>query len=313
MISFYKAKNGSLQSLAQVESDCWINIYPPFSQEQLKKLGEQFHIPLDYLFDSLDVDERSRYEREEGIDLIVMKIPIPNPDRERDSLFITIPIGIILTGDAIITISSYENPVIDSFINMNVKNFDTANLSRMVLQLFERNVYYFLYYLKETNNERNNYEKELYHSMRNEELAKLLKIEKSLVYFLTSLRSNELMMMKMQRTDFLSIRQDEESVQFFDDVLVDNSQALEMANVYTNILSGTMDAFASIISNNLNMVMKRLTSVTIVLMLPTLIASFYGMNVKLPFSGNLAFYGIVMLSIILSSVLILYFLWKRWF
>jgi len=315
MIRYFKTQIGKLDELQHTQKDCWINIYPPFNHEHLKKISTLYNIPLDFLIDSLDIDERARFEREDGIDLIVLKTPIQNNDGDiRNATFITVPIGIILAEDAIITISPYENPVINSFLNNNVKNFTTLDRKKFVLQLFERNVFYFLFFLKEINNERNQFEKELYDSMRNEELSRMLSIEKSLVYFVTSLRSNELLKLKIQRTDFIKIKEIEEHTEFLEDIIVDNSQALEMANIYTNILSGTMDAFASIISNNLNVVMKRLTSVTIVLMIPTLIASFYGMNVRVPLEkSSYAFFYIIAISIMLSLALIWFFVRKRWF
>ena len=315
MIRYFKTQVGKLDELQHTQKDCWINIYPPFNHEHLKKISTLYNIPLDFLIDSLDIDERARFEREDGIDLIVLKTPIQNNDGDiRNATFITVPIGIILAEDAIITISPYENPVINSFLNNNVKNFTTLDRKKFVLQLFERNVFYFLFFLKEINNERNQFEKELYDSMRNEELSRMLSIEKSLVYFVTSLRSNELLKLKIQRTDFIKIKEIEEHTEFLEDIIVDNSQALEMANIYTNILSGTMDAFASIISNNLNVVMKRLTSVTIVLMIPTLIASFFGMNVIVPLrESSYGFFYIIAISIMLSLALIWFFVRKRWF
>lgn len=297
------------------EEHCWINIFPPFNHQNLKKLSERLDVPLDYFIDSLDIDERAYFEKDDNLDFIVIKTPINNfSDNEFEPLYITIPIGIIITQKIIITISAAENPVINSFLNNQVKHFNPADKSKFVLQLFDRNVYYFLHYLKEINNQRNVYEKELYNSMRNSELKRLLNIEKSLVYFVNSIRSNELLMMKIQRMDFLNLSKKEEEKDLFSDIILDNSQALEMANIYTNILSGTMDAFASIISNNLNFVMKRLTSVTIVLMVPTLVASLFGMNVALPMGNSpYAFIFIIIISILLSVTLVWFFLRKKWF
>lgn len=314
MIKYWKTYEGKLKQVDAPESGCWINIYPPFNHEHLKKLSEQYNIPIDFLIDSLDIEERSRFEREDDTNLIVLRIPMANDaENEREARFITIPLGIIIVDDILITISPYENQVIDCFLNSNVKNVNTTDRSKFVLQIFDRCVFYYLYYLKEINNESNSYEKELYDSMRNEELLKLLKIEKSLVYFVTSLRSNELMMLKIQRTDFLGIKSDEDKQEFFGDTIIDMSQALEMANTYTNILSGTMDAFASIISNNLNVVMKRLTSVTIVLTVPMLMASLYGMNVHIPYEGNkYAFYFIIAFCLSLSAALIWLFKRLKW-
>lgn len=317
MIDIFTKKNGELVELNAPEPGCWINVYPPFNHEVLDELSKQHDIPLDFLTDSLDIDERSRYEQEDGVKLIVLNTPLLNEDElltDNHAIYVTIPIGIILLEDKILTISPYSNPVIDSFINKRIKNFDPSNKEHFVIQMFDRNVFYFLHYLKQINNKRNIFEDELYNSSRNKELSQLMNLQKSLVYFVTTLRSNELMMVKMQRTDFLRIKENEDESDFFQDVIVDNSQALEMSNIYTNILSGTMDAFASIISNNLNMVMKRLTSVTIVLMVPTLIASFYGMNVKLPGANfDMAFLMVIILSLVLSIFMVGFFLRKRWF
>jgi len=315
MIRYYKRENKQLVQLKAPEKGCWINVYPPFDQASLKHLGEQYNLPFDYLLDSLDIDERPRFERDDDIDLIVLKTPIANDIvTDIDALYITIPIGIILAKDVIVTISPYENQVIDSFLNSKVKALDPANRSMFVLKLFDRNIFQYLFYLNEINSKRNLFETELYNSMRNKELIRLLNIEKSLVYFVTALRADELMMLKIQRTNFLKTVDDEAESDLLQDVLVDSAQAYEMAQVYTNILSGTMDAFASIISNNLNQVMKLLTSVTIVLMVPTLVASFYGMNVSLPFAKEpWAFSFTLLVSVILSTILVYVFFKKRWF
>ena len=167
-------------------------------------------------------------------------------------------------------------------------------------------------HLKEINHQRNIYEQKLYDSNRNEELLHLMRVQKSLVYFVTALRGNELLMLKMERTNFLGLNEEER--EFLNDLIVDTSQALEMANVYTNILSATLDAFASIISNNLNNVMKRLTSITIILSLPVLVASIYGMNVELPFQHTPhAFYIPIILSLLVSVLIAGYFMKKKWF
>lgn len=316
MISYYIKQNGqSLQQLPKPVKGCWINIYPPFTQQELQMLCDELDIPLDFFIDSLDLDERSRYEQEDGVQLIVTNIPLQNEVEEaNEALYITIPIGMIEVDDYILTISSFKNPVIDYFLHEDVKNFTTSDHSGFALIMFDRTVYYFLNYLKKLNLQRNAYEKELRHSSRNQELFHLLNIQKSLVYFLTSLRDNEMVMLRMKRTDFLKIRADEEKSDFFEDIIIDNSQGKEMAQIYTDILNGTMDAFASIISNNLNTIMKRLTSVTIILMVPTLVASFYGMNVPvLGEHGVYSFPVIIMVSIVLSFLLAWFFMRKRLF
>jgi magnesium transporter len=182
----------------------------------------------------------------------------------------------------------------------------------MVLKIFEKISTNFLEFLKEINQRRNLLEQKLYDSNRNSELLELVRIQKSLVYFITALRSNELLMMKIARTNFLQLNEDEK--EFLDDLIVDTSQALEMANTYTTILSSTLDAFASIISNNLNNVMKRLTSITIILSLPVVVTSIYGMNVPIPGQNwPHSFYVPIVISLILAVIISAYFMKKKWF
>ena len=315
MIRYYNKQHDRLVELERYESANWVNITPPFNQEELEYLAQELDIPLDFLTDSLDIDERSRYEREDDVRLIVLNTPVlNNADELNAPIYITVPIGIILVGELIITITAFENPILNRFLKNKIRGFNPADSSLFVLQIFEQNVYRFLTCLKDLNLKRNLLEQELYDSSRNRELQELLRIEKSLVYFLTSLSANELMKMKMQRTNLLQVKGDEDKEDLFADIIIDNSQALEMANVYTNILSGTMDAFASIISNNLNIVMQRLTSITIVLMVPTVIASFFGMNVlngleKEPF----AIYLIIIVSLFLSIFVAWFFRSRRMF
>ena len=315
MIRYFIKEQSELKELEGQRGADWIHISPPFSNAELKEKAELFDIPLDFLTDSLDIDERSRYEREDDVKLIVVNTPILNDiDREIESIYITAPIGIILVPDHIITITAYDNPVLQMFLDNRVKNFNPGDAKLFVLQLLEQNVYRFLRCLKKLNVKRNLIEKELHDSSKNRELRQLLSIEKSLVYFVNSLSSNELLKMKMKRTDFLRISDDEDKADLFEDIIIDNSQALDMANIHTNILNGTMEAYAAIISNNMNMVISRLTLVTIILMVPTLIASYYGMNVPLPFEQNkYAIYYIFGMSIVLSLLLAWFFRRKKLF
>jgi len=315
MIRYYIRQDGQLKQVEEPMESCWVNISPPFSHEELEEVAQQFDVPLDFLTDSLDIDERSRYEREEEVRLIVLNAPVLNEEEnENDAVYITVPIGIILTMGYIITITSHDNPVISLFLDKKVKNLNPMDEKLFVLQIFEQTVYRYLTCLKQLNLRRNLVEKELYHSSRNRDLKELLSIEKSLVYFVNSISSNELLKMKMKRTDFLDIRKDEDMSDLFEDIIIDNSQALEMANIYTNILSGTMDAYSSIISNNLNVDVQRLTLVTILLSVPTFIASFFGMNIPLPFQDSP--YAVVYIGLIaigFSLLLVWYFQRKRLF
>ncbi len=312
MIQHYVKQDLKLVEIDSLQPSSWINIQPPFNIEELEGLSAKLHIPLDFLTDSLDIDERSRYEREDDILLIVINTPVINEKgSESGAIYITAPIGIILTEENIITITAVDNPIIQKFLENRVKHFNPLDRKMFVLQLFEQTVFRFLDCLKKLNLKRNLIEQELYNSSRNKELQDLLRIEKSLVYFVNSLSSNELLKMKMKRTDLLKIRDMEEHLDLFEDIIIDNSQALEMSNVYTNILSGTMEAYASIVSNNLNVFIQRLTIITIILMLPTLVASLFGMNVDLPFSNSkYTFYFILFISFFLG-VLMIWFLRKR--
>jgi len=320
MIKYYKREEHNIVEIDRPEKDCWINVYPPFDHKRLAKLSDAIDIPIDFLLDSIDINERSRYEVEDNnVRLIVINTPIEN-DLEQwvdnEAFYITVPIGIILTDDHNIIISSAQNRVIDWLFSVAIKHIDPSDKDTVVLKIFEKNVFYFTQYLNEMNKRRYLIEKELMNSSRNTELSKLLNIQKSLVYFVTDLRANELLMMKLARTNtVLEIKDNEEKSDYLQDILIDSGQASEMANIYTNILNGTMDAFGSIISNNLNMVMKRLTSVTIILMVPTLIASFYGMNVvALPFSkDDGSFIGITIFSLVCAAALYFVFRRIRWF
>jgi len=312
LIQIFKNINHQTVAIDKAENGAWINVLPPLKQEEFNDLSEQLDVPLDFLTDSLDIDERSRYEEEDNAKLIVIKTPTENNSfNESDAFYITIPICIILTHNQIITVNSFENAAIKKFLS-TFQNRHPDNRKMMVLKIFEKIVQNYMAYLKEINQRRNILEQKLYDSNRNEELLELMRIQKSLVYFVTALRSNELLLLKLERTNFLSLNEEEK--EFLNDLIVDVSQALEMANTYTNILSSTLDAFASIISNNLNSVMKRLTSITIILSLPALVAGIYGMNVPIPYQNSAhAFYIPMILSVVASIILSWYFMKKKWF
>ena len=284
MVQFFKIVDHQTIAIDKPTDGTWVNVLPPLRQEEFSELSEELNIPIDFLKDSLDIDERSRYELSDNVKLIVIKTPTENNSfNESDAFYITIPICIILTNGQIVTVNSFENEAIKKFLN-SFQNRHPDKKNMMALKVFEKITMNFQEYLKEINHRRNILEQKLYDANRNEELLQLMRIQKSLVYFVTALRSNELLMMKMARTDFLGLNEDEKD--FLDDLIIETSQALETANTYTNILSSSLDAFASIISNNQNEVLKRLTTLTIFLSIPVLIASIYGMNVPLPFQHS---------------------------
>ncbi len=315
MIKIYKKVGDELNLIHQPEADCWINIAPPFNMEQLENLSKQLDIPFSFIVDCIDQYERSRYEKQDHAKLIVINTPILNEgfDLEDEATYITIPVGIILIPTMIITVCSVNNPMVEWFEKNILKNVHPENKSHFVIKIFERNVYYFLHYLREINKRISQIEKELNYSSKNQELNKLLHLQKALIYFVNDIRANEMVLMKIQRIDFLGLGDDYDAKELFQDILIDNSQALEMANVYSNILGNMMGAFASIISNNLGHVVNRLTAVTITLMVPTLVAGIYGMNVDLPFQHHPhAFTIVVILGILVSILFVGYFRKKRW-
>jgi magnesium transporter len=246
------------------------------------------------------------------VKMIVIKTPTENNSfNDSDAYYITIPICIILTHHHIVTVNSFENGAIKKFLN-TFQNRHPDKRNMMVLKIFEKVTQTFIEYLKEINHRRNIVEQRLYEANRNEELLELMRIQKSLVYIVTALRSNELLLVKMERTNLLGLNEDEREI--LGDLIIDMSQALEMANIYTNILSSTLDAFASIIANNQNFVLKRLAGITIILQFPLLVASIYGMNVPIPYQEKPhAFYIPILLALGISLIMAWFFVRKKWF
>lgn len=312
MIQYFKNIDQKTVEVSAPEIGAWINISPPLKQEEFAQLSEELEIPLDFLTDSLDIDERTRFEEEDNVRLIVIKTPTENNSfNESDAFYITIPISIILTHNQIVTVNSFENPAIKKFLN-SFRNRHPDKRNMMVLKVFEKVVQDFMAHLKEINQRRNVLEQKLYDASKNEHLLQLMRIQKSLVYFLTAIRSNELLLIKLERSSFLALNEEEK--EFLNDLIVDYSQALEMATIYTNILSSTLDAFASIIANNQNEVLKRLAVITIALTFPVLIASLFGMNVPSGFEhSRYAFYIVAILSFSVSLMVGWFFLRKKIF
>ncbi len=308
MISIYKTVEAELTSVDKIEEGCWISVTKPTSEE-LARLQEETKIDLDDLRAPLDDEERSRIEVEDGYNMILVDIPsLDEKDR-----YVTIPLGIYMTKDLIVTICLEESPVLKAFENKRVREFYTFKKTRFVFQILYRNATSYLRYLRIIDRKSDQIEEKLHVSQKNSELIELLELEKSLVYFTTSLRSNEVVLEKLLRTE--SIRKYPEDEDLLEDVIIENKQAIEMANIYSGILSGTMDAFASVISNNLNIVMKLLATVTIVLSIPTMIASFFGMNFdNIPLGhASYGFVTIIILTLLVSLLVALFFRKKNLF
>ncbi len=307
MINIYKTVDNSLLKISDFEEGCWINMINPTVNE-LELINEILNVDMDFLRAPLDDEESSRIEVEDGQVFILVDIPVV--DIEEDSyVYYTLPLGIILKDKHIITICLKGNSVIQHFEENKVRSFCTYKRTRFVLQLLYRMDTRYLVYLKQIDKMSDKIEHQLHKSMKNKELIQLLDLEKSLVYFSTSLKGNEIVLEKLLKFDVLKLYPEDQDL--LEDVIIENKQAIEMASIYSNILSGMMDAFASVISNNLNIVMKMLTSITIVMAVPTMFASFYGMNVGLPLQNSpYAFLIVVGLSVVVSGIAAI-FLAKR--
>lgn len=276
MISFYKTENNKMVQLDERCDGCWINVSDP-TEPEIDELAQTLSIEEDFLRAALDEEESSRIDSEDGITLVI--IDIPRVEREDDAvIYSTMPFGIVFTPKNVVTVCLRESTIIREFANGPAKQFKTEHKTQFALQLMYTVANRYLQYLKQIDKISSHVEKKLRADMMNAELIQLLDLEKSLTYFSTSLKSNLATMNKLLRGREIKLY--EEDQELMDDLLIEVRQAIEMSELYSSILSGTMEAFASIISNNLNIVMKRLTSISIILTIPTMIASFYGMNVS---------------------------------
>ncbi len=293
MIRYAITENKSLTSLDAPVKGCWVSLISP-TEEEILQTAEQCHVDADALRAALDPEERSRIETDENYTMILVNIPTIVTSNQKE-LYDTIPLAVILSEDKIITVCSQHSPILRQFEENKVRDFNTAMRSRFLLQILFRVDSLYLQYLRSIDKRSEQVEAKLQRTTKNRELIEVYRLEKSLLYFTTSLRSNESVLEKMLRID--SIKKYPEDAELLDDVIVENKQAIEMANIYSGILRGTMDVFASVISNNLNIVMKVLSIVTIVMAIPTIIFSAYGMNVNpagMPFATSPAGFGIIL-------------------
>ena len=310
MVEVFKTIEGRLSRIEKIEEGVWINLTHP-SEKEITDVQQLLNIETDFLRAPLDEEERSRIESDNGQTLILVDVPVIDKEGNR-SIYTTIPLGIILIKHVIVTVCLKENTIIRDFVDERVKSFLTQYKTRFVLQILYRNSVRYLQFLRHIEKISNKIEKDLHRSMRNKELIQMLRLEKSLVYFSTSLKSNEVVLEKLMKYEY--IKYYPEDTDLLEDVIIENKQAIEMANIYSSTLSGTMDAFASIISNNLNIVMKYLTSVTIIMAIPTMLSGFFGMNVPIPLSNNAyGFWIIVAMTIVICILAILFLNRKNMF
>ena len=285
MITYWQQQNGRLVKLEPDSIDTTQNTWVDarsVTREDIRILEEEYHVEQEHILDILDPDELSRIEKEGGYILTIARVPgfIPSDDIS----YFTAPVGIIVYPNTIITICWTDCEVLKDIAANRLKGLSLTDFPAFIIKLLSRADTMFLRYLKEINRRSSTIQNELQQSVKNNELIQLLNLEKSLEFFTTSLKSNQLLLEKLNKTRLLTFDADDRD--WLEDVEIDNRQAIEMTDTYSNILSGMMDAFASVISNNLNIVMKKLTIISLIMMIPTLITSFFGMNVQLPFSDS---------------------------
>jgi len=312
MLSYYKNNEFILEKLGEAVPNCWIDAINPTPEE--KELLCNLGIPRDFLTYSLDIDERSRIDEEDdGTTLIVVRVPYYQGEKE-DIAYVTIPLGIIIADKYIVTVCSKPTDIIQQFSSGKVAKLSTTKRNRFALRLLMTTTTKFLDDVRTINKVVDVLEDRLYASMKNTELLTLLKYQKSYVYFAQALKQNELTLVRLSRLN--SFKRFEEDEDLLEDVITENTQAIDMTNISSSILSSLMDAFASVISNNLNVVMKVLASVTIIMNIPVIISGFFGMNVNFPpyiSEHPLAVPFILLITIILTILSIWIFQKKHWF
>ncbi len=279
MITYYRSIEGRLCEIEQPEAGCWISMINP-TETEISDIEEDMGVDRDYIRAALDEEEPSRIESDDGVTLIVVDYPVAEQDNDPDRtlFYSTVPMSIITTDKHVITVSARENSVLEEIAKGVVKGVQPQFRTRFVFTILLRIANRYLQYLKQIDKISNYVEGKMYKSMQNKGLVQLLGLEKSLVYFSTSLKTNEAILEKLMRGRYLKLYEEDQDL--LDDVLIEVRQAIEMTNIYSNILAGTGDTFASIISNNLNIVMKRMTTFTIIIAVPTIVFSFYGMNIN---------------------------------
>jgi magnesium transporter len=298
-----------LVSIENWEPKCWINIEQPTVQEK-SYLLQELQIPEEFYNDIEDVDERPRIEIEDGWTLIIIRLPYKSDDVTLP--FSTIPLGLIFKGDFFVSICFHKSEIISDFITYTRrKKIIIRNNYDLVFSLLLSSSVWFLKYLKQINQNIKLAENQLEKSIRNEDLQTLLQIEKCLVFFTTSLKGNDILVHRLKNSKNYKDTFDNDLIE---DVEIELRQAHDTTNIYSDILSGMMDAYASVISNNLNIIMKQLTSISIIFMIPTLIASLYGMNVPNSLENNHnGFWIVLLISFTLSTCGVLFFMKRKWF
>lgn len=308
MLKIYNTnmETNKLEEIEELKKGSWINLVNP-SESDIKRVCTEIKIEEDFIRYPLDYEEQPRIDIDDECMLFVIDVPIIE-DIKDDTTYTTMPLGVIIVrDDFLITVTLKKNKIIDAFEKGKVKNFYTYKKTRFLLQILYLNSACYLDNLKKINKEQEATVFLLQQSMKNRDLIQLLNLQNSLIYITTSLKSNEIVMEKTLRGKIIKMYEEDEDI--LEDAIIENRQAIEMSKTYSDILTSTMDAYSSIISNNLNGVMKFLTSLTILISVPTLIASIWGMNVDLPFARSQ--HGFIILMIISVAVALIAFIWLK--
>jgi magnesium transporter len=316
MIQIYRNRKDAEPALIEAVDlpgpGTWIRLTSP-TEAELAQVAGNCSLPPEFLRAALDEEERPRIDTDDDTVLIVMDIPVVT-ETEGIRMLSTLPLGIIITSTFIVTVCSRQSQILDDFLAGKVRHFTTAKKTRFLFQIFYRNASYYLNHLRQIEKSISRIEVELHRSMKNEILFQMMELEKSLIYFSTSLKSNEAVLERILRTKPKSLQMFEEDAGLLEDVIIENKQAMEMSQIYLHILNGMTGAFATIISNNLNIVMKFLASITIIIAIPTMIASFYGMNVTdIPLSRTPFSFEIIFGISFVTSVVLGLFMWRKKF
>jgi len=279
------------------------------TRDDITQLQEEYGIESELLADIMDLDEQSRIEKEDNYVALIARLPAFADDSHGINQY-CVPLGIVMTENTIITMCQSDSVILEDFARSRFRQYPIQTQEGFVISLMSRAAMVFIRLLKYLNRQKNLIEEELYRAVKNEELLQLLAIQKSLVYFATSLSANEVLLEKLRRFPYFKVN-DERERQFLEDVIIDNKQAIEMAAIYSSILTGTMESFDSVISNNMSNSLRRLTIVTISFMFPLFLVGLFGMNLNLPMQNSpFTIYWIIAISLI-SIALSSYFISDR--
>ena len=312
MKRIFKTVEDHLIECTTLEKGSWVHLLNP-TREEVEGLTTRFHLDPTFLAAALDEEESARIDHDPDKQQTLILVDIPYVETEGSGyVYSTIPLGIVLGDEVIITVCTRDTPIISDFTEERIRNFWTFKRARFILQLLHRNAGRFLSYLKQIDKSSMLVQEKLEKASRNQELLQMMKLEKSLVYFNTSLKGNALVLERLMRQDVL--KRYPEDTELLEDVIIENKQAIEMCSIYRDIMSNTTEAFASVISNNLNITMKMLTSLTALLSIPTIIASLWGMNVPVPFAGSpWGFWAVLGLAAVMAIIAAIFMIRKKMF